>query len=190
MKQCHTKGREKSPEAVRDYPSPRVGVRASISCRERRAWRVPSNVQRSTSNVRRPTSDVQLSRFRRRRRVFVHWTFDVGRWMLKPQRPDHCATKAGRALLSWGSLAGRSLRLQPARGVANQLRSTFYIQFVLDMAAVRVNGFDAQVELFGDAATVLALADQAQNFEFPVGEPGDRGTGPGAAIGEGIHDAV
>src|SRR5439155_23992440 len=103
MKQCHTKGREKSPEAVRDYPSPRGRGEGEYFLQ--REARLARSIERSTSNVQGSEGGVVFSFIGRS-------MLGVGRWMLKPQRPDHCATKVGRALLSWGSLAGRSLRLQ------------------------------------------------------------------------------
>src|SRR5689334_11293958 len=64
------------------------------------------------------------------------------------------------------SRAGNLFGFDPAGGVADEFGGGAEIEFFFDVAAVGVDGFEAEMEMFGDGVTVFALAKELENFEF------------------------
>lgn len=64
---------------------------------------------------------------------------------------------------------------QPADRGMNQVRGILQVQFDLDAFAVGADGFGAEIEVQGDIPGGHALAEQAENIEFPMGQAIDRG---------------
>ena len=61
-----------------------------------------------------------------------------------------------------------------ALGHVDQCCCVAHLEFVFDLGLVVGHGFEADVEFLGDGAVVLALAGEAEDFEFAVGEFSNR----------------
>ena len=72
---------------------------------------------------------------------------------------------------------GLLLSLYPPDSIAHERSNIFEFEFLFDVAAMDINGFRAQVEVFGDFPRAFALADKLQDFEFPVAKFLDRRAG-------------
>ena len=63
----------------------------------------------------------------------------------------------------------------PLDRVLDQFTAAAQGKFLLDVCLVGFNGLHAEVKFFGDFAGGAAFADQAKDFQFPIGERGDAG---------------
>ena len=67
------------------------------------------------------------------------------------------------------------LRFHPAEGVMHEVVGGIQSKLFLEVGAVDLDGFDAQMQLLGDVARALAAANQLEHLEFTVGESFVRG---------------
>jgi hypothetical protein len=83
-------------------------------------------------------------------------------------------------------LAGRLgiLRFIPPDCVADQLTSAGQIELSSHIRPVDLDGFDAQVQMFGNIPRWLALAQHLKHLEFAIGQALDWGLGIGPMAGK------
>ena len=73
-------------------------------------------------------------------------------------------------------LIGRSglFAYVPFDGMLNEFPRTAQRKFFFDVGLIRLNCLDAKVQSFGDLAGSVAIANQPEDFQFAIGEFGDR----------------
>ena len=64
----------------------------------------------------------------------------------------------------------RLLRLPPLNCVLNQLGCVSEVELFLNVRAMRFDRLNAEMELFGNLAGAVALADEAEHFEFAIAQ--------------------
>ena len=67
-----------------------------------------------------------------------------------------------------------ALRLDPPNGMTDERRGVGQFQFLLDVAAMHIDGLWAQRKLLGNFPGAFALANELENLELPVAELLDR----------------
>ena len=63
--------------------------------------------------------------------------------------------------------------LHPTNRVTDQADGVLDLELLLNARTMCIDRFRAEMELFSHLATAFALADQAENFKFPIAERGD-----------------
>ena len=63
-----------------------------------------------------------------------------------------------------------TLRFHPAHRVTDQFRGGPQVELSFDVRAVSVHGLNTQVQLLGEFACALALAQQLEDLKFPIAE--------------------
>ena len=63
---------------------------------------------------------------------------------------------------------GRLLALDPGCGVVGQFGGAVQVELALNLFAIVFDGFDAEMEFFGDVASLFPASDELKNLEFAV----------------------
>lgn len=84
----------------------------------------------------------------------------------------------------YDSGAGLAAIFDPAHSTTGEFGGALDGELFFDVGPVGFDGFDAEVEHFGDLTGALAFADEAEDFEFAVAEAVDGG-GPDVGVGLG-----
>ncbi len=79
----------------------------------------------------------------------------------------------GIAALERAARSAFSFHFRPANGVMHEIVGRFQFQLSLDVRAMHLDGFHAQMQELGDVARALAAPDQLEHFKFAVGKPLD-----------------